>query len=95
MPIRVEIGDEAYDDLHRIIDELWAISESLAHRFADDYERTVLTIVDFPESGVARGRLRWLPIGRSGFALLYRLLPTALAQIVVIDRANSTRMRPG
>ena len=94
MPIRVEIDEQAYEGLNSIVDELFAISRSLAVRFADEYERTILTIADFPEAGVARGRVRWLPIGRSGFALLYLYSPPSLARIMVIDRANRARMQP-
>ena len=70
VPIRIELSPAANDELDVAVGFLLRISRATADRFADDYERAIVNILDFPLIGRDEGGARRLPITGSDYAVI-------------------------
>ena len=72
--MELEYSNRAEADLEHAVDNYLLVSVKAAQRFAEEHDRCLADLAAFPYRGTLypRGR-RWLPIGRSGFRMVYQI----------------------
>ncbi len=91
--MRVQVSDEAIDDLLEISDQLSNRSRSLALDFVAAYERVLEQLRDFPESGQRSRRNRNMRILRSGdFRFMYRVLADRVVLSEILDGRRQSEL---
>jgi len=86
----IELDERAEEDLVDIVEFVVGQSATKGHQFAEAYERSVLALRSFPLMGVDRGGLRWLPIGRTGYVLVYEV-KGELIRVLAVRHAKDPR----
>jgi plasmid stabilization system protein ParE len=84
----VELAFAAEEDLAQVVDFLFDTSPKSAWRFADEYERTIELLRDFPLVGLERDGYRRLRIGETGYRLVYGI-EANLVRVLRIEHAKT------
>jgi plasmid stabilization system protein ParE len=91
MAHEVHFSDPYLSSLEAAIDNLWLASPATAARFAEQHDRRIAALAEFPRRGQPHGRDKFsLPVGKSGYRLVYEMQgeTVALLQLVNVRRAR-------
>lgn len=84
--MRVQVSDNAIENLLDIAERLSDLSPEAALRFIESYERVLAILRDFPESGQKSNHRPGVRVLRSGvYRFVYEVLPDRLVVSEIVD----------
>ena len=87
----IHFSERYLENLTAAIDNSWLVSKDAAQRFAEEHDREVALLAEFPGIGkaLAAGRQSF-PIGKTGYRIIYR---AKSGQLLLIRLENVRRAR--